>query len=220
MDSIIGREPEKQLLNKIYTSSEAELVAVYGRRRVGKTFLVKNYFLVQDCVYFHITGIKKGKLSVQLERFSNIFSKVFHSGAAMRIPKTWMEAFDELTHAISQQPEAKKVVLFFDELPWLANRKSGILQALEYFWNRYWVDDKRLRLVLCGSSSSWMINKIVRNRGGLHNRVTRKLRLMPLTLAESKAFLAHNGIRLSDEQVLKLYMAIGGIPYSRVRSSQ
>lgn len=213
MKDVIGREPEKRVLNTIYSSKEAELVAVYGRRRVGKTYLIKHYFQVKKCVYFHITGIKKGALNVQLDRYTKVLGDVFYPDVSIKTPATWMAAFDELSKAINKLPKSKKVVLFFDELPWLANRRSGVLQALEYFWNRYWVDDKRLKLILCGSSSSWMINKIIKNRGGLHNRVTRKIRLLPLTLEESRVFLEHQGIKLSQRQLLKLYMAIGGIPY-------
>lgn len=213
MEQVIGRDPEKQILDTIYSSREAELVAVYGRRRVGKTYLVKHHFQAKKCVYFHITGIKKGAIKVQLERYTKVLGDVFYSGASIKTPDTWMNAFEELTNAIARLPKSRKVVLFFDELPWLANRKSGVLQAIEYFWNRYWVDDKRLKLILCGSSSSWMIDKIIKNRGGLHNRVTRKIKLMPLTLEESKVFIESQGMQLSQPQLLKLYMAIGGIPY-------
>lgn len=194
-------------------TQQAELVAVYGRRRVGKTFLIKNYFQAKKCVYFQITGIKNGALSGQLERFSIVLSEIFYPGVPLKTSPTWMDAFDQLTAAINKLPKSKKVVLFFDELPWLASRKSGVLQALEYFWNRYWVDDKRIKLILCGSSSSWMINRIVKNKGGLHNRVTKRMRLMAFSLSESEHFLSHLGIKLSQRLLLKLYMAIGGIPY-------
>ncbi len=210
---IIGRMSEKQILNSIYTSKEAELVAVYGRRRVGKTYLIKNYFQAENCVYFHITGIKKGALPIQLDRYTKVFSDVFYPGVSIKSPRTWIGAFEVLTEAIDKIQKTKKVVLFFDELPWLAHRKSGVLQALEYFWNRYWVDNPRLKLILCGSSSSWMIDKIIKNRGGLHNRLTRKIKLMPFTLQEAKLFLDSQGVNLSQKQVLKIYMVLGGIPY-------
>ncbi len=210
---IIGRKPEKKILDAIYASKEAELVAIYGRRRVGKTYLIKHHFQSKNCVYFHITGIKNGALKVQLERYTRVLAEVFYPGVSLKTPESWMDAFEELTKAINIIPKIKKIVLFFDELPWLANRKSGVLQAIEYFWNRYWVDNNRLKLILCGSSSSWMISKIIKNRGGLHNRVTRKLRLMPFTLEESREFLYSQGMDLSKAHLLKLYMAIGGIPY-------
>jgi AAA+ ATPase superfamily predicted ATPase len=210
---IIGRDTERNLLNKIYLSKEAELLAVHGRRRVGKTYLIKHYFQSKQCIYFQITGIKNAKSSIQLERYTRVLSDVFYPGLSLKTPSTWMNAFEDLTQAIAKIPVTKKIVLFFDELPWLASRKSGVLQALEYFWNRYWVDDKRLKLVVCGSSSSWIIDKIIKNRAGLHNRVTRKLRLMPLNLSASKQFLAHLDVCLTQKQLLKLYMATGGIPY-------
>lgn len=160
LNVIIGRKPEKKILDSIYASKEAELAAVYGRRRVGKTYLIKHHFQSKNCVYFHITGIKNGALKVQLERYTKVLAEVFYPGVSLKTPENWMDAFEELTKAISIIPKIKKIVLFFDELPWLANRKSGVLQAIEYFWNRYWVDNNRLKLILCGSSSSWMISKM------------------------------------------------------------
>ena len=205
LKAVLGRKPEKRLLNTIYSSKAAELVVIYGRRWVGKTYLIKHYFQPKRGIYFQITGIKNGALGVQLNRYTKVLGETFYPDISIQTPATWMAAFDELTKAINKLPQSKKVVLFFDELPWLANRKSGVLQAIEYFWNRYWVDDKRLKLILCGSSSSWMINKIIKNRGGLHNRVTKKIRLMPFTLEESRVFLEHQNITLSKKLLLKLY---------------
>ncbi len=213
MSLIVGRDPEKKILHTLYHSRDAELIAVYGRRRVGKTYLIKNFFQSQDGIYFHITGIKNGSLKTQLMRYIKIFSEVFYPHITLKTPNTWMEAFEILNNAIHQQPKHQKIVLFFDELPWLASRRSGILQALEYFWNQYWVNDERLKLIVCGSSSSWMLNKVIKNRGGLHHRVTRKLRMMPFTLSETQEFLQYQDIHLSQSQIAKLYMVMGGIPY-------
>ena len=126
-----------------------------------------------------------------------------------------MDAFEELTNAIKKSPKNRnrKIVLFFDELPWMATRKSGVISALEYFWNRYWVDDPRIKLIVCGSAASWIIKKIIKNRGGLHNRVTRKIRLIPFNLHETFLFLKHIGYQCNRQQALKLYMVMGGIPF-------
>lgn len=213
MDIIVGRDNEKKELEDAYASKEAELIAVYGRRRVGKTHLVRNFYSKKRCLFFCVTGIKYGLIQVQLERFAKMLGEIFYSGAQLKSPATWMEAFQQLSEAIRSISKKKKIVLFFDELPWLASKKSGVLQALEYFWNQYWVNDVRLNLVICGSSASWMIKKIIKNRGGLHNRITRRINLMPFNLRESKYFLEKMGVKLKSPHLVRLYMAMGGVPY-------
>jgi len=122
------------------------------------------------------------------------------------------ETFEILTNAI-EQAHNKKIVLFFDELPWMATRNSRILQAVDYYWNQYWSNDPRIKLIICGSSASWIIHKIIKNKGGLYNRITRKMHLKPFKLNETKHFLQQSGIKLNNEQILSLYMVTGGIPH-------
>ncbi len=213
MNRIIGRDAEKDELSEAFNSNYAEFIAVYGRRRVGKTYLIKNFFQAKKCVYFQMTGIYKGSLDKQLARFSKEVGETFYKGASMKIPDNWMGAFEELTHAIAQVPKNKKIVIFLDEIPWMSTRKSGVISALEYFWNRYWVNNTRVKLVACGSAASWIIKKIIKNRGGLHNRVTRKIRLLPFNLSETFLYLKHVGYQCNHQQVVKLFMAMGGIPF-------
>jgi len=213
MITIIGRELEKHELEEAYLSKKAELIAVYGRRRIGKTYLIKNFFQSKKCVYFQTVGIYQGLIKNQLARFSKELGKTFYQGAELKPTNNWIDAFYELTKAINLIPKNKKIVLFFDELPWLATRKSNILPALEYFWNRYWSNDNRLKLIVCGSAASWIIKKIIKNRGGLHNRVTRKLRLLPFNLEDTHLYLKYLGYTCSLQQTLKLYMIMGGIPF-------
>lgn len=213
MDKIIGRSKEKGELDEAYNSNNAEFIAVYGRRRVGKTYLIKNFFQAKKCVYFQMTGIYKGSLNNQLSRFSKELGAAFYRDASIKIPMNWMDAFEELTHAIQQIPKNKKIIIFFDELPWMSTRKSGVISALEYFWNRYWVNDKRIKLIACGSAASWIIKKIIKNRGGLHNRVTRRIRLLPFNLYETSLYLRHVGYQCNYQQIVKLYMSMGGIPF-------
>lgn len=213
MDRIIGRHAEKVELSEAFNSSNAEFIAVYGRRRVGKTYLIKNFFQAKKCVYFQMTGIYKGSLDKQLARFSEEVGETFYRGASIKVPTNWMDAFEELRHAIEQVPKNKKIVVFFDELPWMSTRKSGVIPALEYFWNRYWVNDKRVKLIACGSAASWIIKKIIKNRGGLHNRVTRKIKLLPFNLYETSLYLKHVGYQCNHQQTVKLFMAMGGIPF-------
>lgn len=213
MDKIIGRSREKKELDDAFNSNDAEFIAVYGRRRVGKTFLIKNFFQGKKCTYLQMTGIYKGSLNKHLSRFSKEIGETFYNGASIKVPENWMDALEELTRAIKQAPNNKKIVIFLDELPWVATRKSGVISALEYFWNRFWVNDKRIKLIVCGSAASWIIKKIIKNKGGLHNRVTRKIRLLPFNLNETSLYLKHLGYQCNYQQVLKLYMIMGGVPF-------
>lgn len=213
IDNIIGRRAEKNELEEAYASHEAEFVVVYGRRRVGKTYLIKSFFQEKRCIFFQNVGIYNGSIKEQLTRFSKEIGNTFYQGAAIKVPLNWMEALEALSHAISQIPKNKKVVLFFDELPWMSTHRSGILRALEYFWNRHWVNDKRLKLIVCGSSASWMIQKIVKGRGGFHNRLTRKLNLLPFNLNETSSYLKYIGYPCQHKQVLYAYMVTGGVPF-------
>lgn len=213
MDPIIGRKQEIQELEELYSSNQAEFISVYGRRRVGKTYLIKNFFKAKDAIFFHITGVRDASIDVQLNRFSKTIGEIFYHGTPIKTAQTWMDAFDILNIAIEKTPKTNKIIIFFDELPWLATPKSGLIQAIEYFWNRHWVDNKNLKLVVCGSSASWIIKNIIKNRGGLHNRTTARIKLMPFTLHETKLFLEYLEFNINKKQLLKIYMAIGGIPF-------
>ncbi len=213
MSKIVSRLKEKELLNRLLKSKNAEFLALYGRRRIGKTYLIRNFFEEAPCVFFHVTGMQEGKLEEQLELFVKQIGITFYNGASLAPRKRWMDAFEDLTKAIQTLPKNKKVVLFFDEFPWMATKKAKLLSALDYYWNRYWVNDPRLKLIVCGSSASWVIKNIINNKGGLYNRITYSLKLEPFTLSETKTFLRHKGIKLNHQQILDLYMVIGGVPY-------
>jgi uncharacterized protein len=210
---IIGRSAEKNGLEHAFQSNEAEFITVFGRRRVGKTFLIRHFFNTKNCYYFQTTGIYKGTLAQQLTQFAKELGTTFYQGASIQIPTDWMNAFEQLTQAMQTLPKNKKIVLFFDELPWMATRRSGIIQALEYFWNRHWVNNHKIKLIICGSAASWIIKKIIKNRGGLHNRITRKIKLMPFNLHETHLYLNYLKYPCSEQNILKLYMATGGVPF-------
>lgn len=208
--SVVGRREELKILEKVRNSNDAELLAVYGRRRVGKTYLISEFFR-DTGTYFELTGTKDAKMQEQLINFSSEFSRVFLRGERIPSPANWTEAFLQLKDAIDKLGGDQKVILFFDELPWLASQKSGFLQALEYIWNRHLSRDKRIIVIICGSAASWMITNIVHNKGGLHNRVTKKIRLLPFTLSETEDFLKSRSINLDRKQIAELYMATGGV---------
>lgn len=213
MSVIIGRELEQNALSKVIQSRNSEFVVVYGRRRIGKTYLIEQYFTKQDCVFFRTTGIQNGKLKDQLKEFAKAIGNTFYKGASIAEPDSWMKAFEELTKAISNIDSKKKIVLFLDELPWMATRRSGILEALGYYWNQYWERSERIKLIVCGSSASWIIKNILYNKGGLHNRATKEILLKSFSLIESREFLQYRKIKFNDHQILQLYAVMGGVPH-------
>ena len=210
IEKVIGRDHEKEIMHEILHSESAELLAVYGRRRVGKTFLIRNFF--EEHIAFEFSGIHDANTKTQLENFSLALS-VFSRSQLLDTPVNWLNAFKMLTDYMTPLLKKKKQVIFFDEFPWIHSQRSGFLQAFENFWNSWAVKQQNLIVVICGSSASWMIKKVVNNRGGLHNRVTKKIRLLPFTIAETELFLKSRNIKLDRYQVLQLYMVMGGIPH-------
>ncbi|MDN3506971.1 MAG: ATP-binding protein [Simkaniaceae bacterium] len=210
--AIIGREKEKKTFEKVLRSREAEFVALYGRRRVGKTFLVREYFSKKG-TFFEFSGLKNASISIQLENFAKALSRTFYKNAPLKVPKDWQEAFEMLTEQVEKHPKSKKIILFLDEFPWLATRRSGVVQALDYFWNQFWSRFPNLIVVVCGSAASWMLEHLIQAKGGLHNRLTRRILLEPFNLKEVERFLKSRKIKLNQKQVVDLYMCMGGIPY-------
>ena len=211
--NLVGRERELAELADIEKSPLAELVVVYGRRRVGKTWLIRNYFSNKTGVYFEAIGIYQGTLKEQLTQFCKVISEVFYDSTAIEISESWMEAFELLTKCLGKQPKNKKLFIFIDEFPWMASPRSGIIKAFEYYWNRHWSTMPNLKLIICGSSAAWLIKKIIKHKGGLHNRVTHKIRLMPFSFKETRNYLLYKGVQLSKLQLLKLYFIVGGVPF-------
>jgi len=208
---IIGRKVEKESLNKAYLSAEAEFIVVHGRRRVGKTYLIREFYEKKKCLFVHVTGEIKGKMHEQIKRFAESLSKTFFDNAPLQL-NSWEEAFKLLEQQIHKH-ENKKIVIFLDELPWLATRRSGLLKIIDYYWNHHWSKLKNIILIVCGSSASWLIKNIIYDKGGLHNRITCEINLKPFNLSETREFLNHRKIKLNNRHILSLYMALGGVPY-------
>ncbi len=206
--SVIGRDEQKDLFEEALTSSKSEFIVVYGRRRVGKTFLIKN--VLGKRINFEMTGIQDGSLSDQLQNFADKLSEF--SGTEVKPPESWMQAFSLLKKYFSTLKTKKKKVIFLDELPWIDTRKSKFLGMLGHFWND-WAMYNNVLLVVCGSAASWMINHVLNHKGGLHNRATQYLPLQPFTLRETEQFLKAKKIKANRYQVVQLYMTLGGIPY-------
>ncbi|MES2109781.1 MAG: ATP-binding protein [Bacteroidota bacterium] len=209
MEEITGRKNELKLIKRIEKSGQPELVAVYGRRRVGKTFLIRNGF--KQGISFEFTGSSNASLSQELESFSLALSKAA-GGLPLATPGTWVQAFHMLSQFLTPLLKRERVVIFIDEFPWLDTPRSAFLSAFGQFWNSWASKEKKLVVVICGSAAAWMIKKVLNNRGGLHNRVTRRIRLLPFTVSETAEYLKLNKVKLDKYQVLQIYMAMGGIP--------
>ena len=208
---IIGRAPEKNKLKKLLTSTEAEFLIVYGRRRVGKTFLIREYF--NKNLVFDFTGAFNANIDTQLENFFGEYLGRTKGQKETNIPNSWTRAFKYLADYLSTLSKKEKHVVFIDELPWLDTHKSGFVSAFEFFWNQYVSKMSHIVLVGCGSATSWIQKKILKAKGGLYNRTTSKIRLEPFNLAETAAYLKHKKIKLTQYQIILLYMVMGGIPF-------
>ncbi|MDR0518636.1 MAG: ATP-binding protein [Clostridiales Family XIII bacterium] len=208
-EKIIGREKEKYILDCCCESNRSEFVAVYGRRRVGKTFLVRKFF--ENRFAFYATGILDGDRDEQLRNFNEEISARGHSNLA---PATnWREAFANLSRLIEGKPKAEKKIVFLDEIPWMDTMHSGFLSALDHFWNRWASVRGDVLLIVCGSATSWMVGNLVNNKGGLHNRLTRQILLAPFTLNECESYYRSRNISMSRYEMVEAYMIFGGVPY-------
>ena len=208
-EKIIGRKGEVLLLKQLIASPKAEFVAIYGRRRIGKTYLVKNVYAGHTS--FEFTGTQNATLKNQLFKFFEKIKTFFGETPNAKPPSTWYEAFQVLKTGLAKKNDQKQVV-FFDELPWIATPKSNFLEELAYFWNDWAAYQPQLVIVVCGSAAAWMLQKVVNGKGGLHNRLTQRINLKPFTLAETQQYLESLGVRWDHYQTLQFYMAVGGVP--------
>lgn len=211
MATIIGRKQEQKELLRLYESEESEMVVVYGRRRVGKTYLVNQTF-AQQGFDFKVTGLYKKRLAAQLENFA-LALREYTTDDSIPVAKNWMEAFNQLKKYLKDNPSGKKRVLFFDELPWMDTRGSMFLGAFEWFWNGWASARGDIMLIVCGSATNWIINKLFKQKGGLYNRAGSKMFLLPFSLSETEQYLKRQGIELERYDIAQVYMIMGGIPY-------
>ena len=215
MAEIIGRKAEQAELLRIFNRRQAQLVAVYGRRRVGKTFLVRE-LLKEHFVFYH-TGISplelegRNLLDAQLTAFA---STLAYSGASVSgRPKNWTEAFQWLRNFLVEQDPQKRMVVFIDEMPWMDTPRSGFISAFEHFWNGWGAGQDNLMMIVCGSATSWIEDNLINGYGGLYDRTSAEIRLSPFTLKETEQMLLSQGVTLSRYDIAQAYMAVGGIPY-------
>lgn len=210
MDYFIGREPEIKQLEQIYAESRPAFVAVFGRRRIGKTLMIRHVF--GERMTFHLTGIGNVTTAQQLVNFQAAFERQAPLLLHRSTPKNWFSAFQQLITFLEKEKKGKKIV-FLDELPWLDTAKSDFMPSLEHFWNSWASARTDVLLIVCGSAASWMLKKLIHNRGGLHNRVTTRIRLEPFTLREAEQLLLRKNAALDRYQIIQYYMAVGGVPF-------
>ena len=212
---MIGRTNEINELNRLYEKNTPELVSVYGRRRVGKTYLINQVF--KDRFAFRHAGVspaendKKGALKTQLYQF--YLSLCLYGMKPTHCPKNWQEAFYMLENLLVKSDDGSRQVVFIDELPWLDTPRSNFISAFESFWNGWGSSRDNLMLIICGSATSWMQDKLINNYGGLYNRITCQLKIMPFTLRECEEYFESNHIAYSRYDIVSSYMTVGGIPY-------
>lgn len=207
---IVGRKRELQQLQMIVESPKSEFLAIYGRRRVGKTFLIREFFEYK--FDFQISGLANANTSQQLFNFHVSLSRQY-SVSYEHAPNNWLEAFQRLIDYLEGIEKDTKKILFFDEMPWLDTKKSDFVMGLEHFWNSWASNRKDILLIACGSAAAWMINELINNTGGLHNRVTQKIKINPFCLKETEELLERKNGVFDRYQIVQIYMALGGIPY-------
>jgi len=208
---IAGRHDERKILDWQHERAGSQFLAIYGRRRVGKTYLIRQHY-AKDIV-FSYTGLKDSGKRAQLDNF---YAGLLRQTKTKELPpKNWTQAFALLQeHIVKSKPRKnKKMVIFLDEIPWIDSKRSGFIPAFTSFWNSFCANRNDIILVICGSAATWIINKIVNNKGGLHNRITQALNLQPFDITEAKEMLSKQKVRLSHKDLVQLYMCVGGIPY-------
>jgi AAA+ ATPase superfamily predicted ATPase len=205
---LIGRKNEIRELQRFHASDRPELIVVYGRRRVGKTYLIKEHFKNDFAFYF--TGTVGTSNAAHLRNFDEAIAE--YGGEAAPASANWHNAFGKLRALLFAQGEGRKVV-FMDEMPWLDAPGTDFLTAFDYFWNSWASAIPEILFILCGSSTSWITKKLFRNRGGLHNRVTGRIYLAPFSLGECEEFFKSRRVEITRYQMLESYMVFGGIPF-------
>lgn len=205
---MIGRKKELKILQNAYESPESQLVAIYGRRRIGKTYLVNEAF--GHNFAFHHSGLKKANMKEQLKQFRMSLRQQGYWDCP--VLHDWQEAFFELGNFLSRSSEGKKVV-FLDEMPWMDTFRSNFLTAFEGFWNGWAFLRKDILMIVCGSATTWILKKVVHSREGLHNRLSARIRLEPFTLYECREYAEEENLGFDERQIAECYMALGGVAY-------
>ena len=208
-ERIFGREKELEKLQRLLDSKKPEFLAIYGAG-VWKTYLIQEFFKDKG-VFFAFTGTRKGSKRSQISKFDRVLKSKFEIPNDKKTPANWDDALHLLQETVNKIEGSKKIIIFFDELPWLASKCSGFLEALEFLWNQHFSLLTNVILIVCGSAANWIIKKVINNKGGLYGRLTEIIKLNAFTLDESMKYLQSQGVKLSYKQVVELYMCFGGV---------
>ena len=209
MEQLVGRSKELTIFKETVASDKSEFIAITGRRRIGKTFLVNTFF--KDDICFYMTGVQNQPVKTQLQAFTNELMN--RQKKVLGMPDGWLQAFWMLRDYVETVNTDRKKVIFIDELSWIDTPKSGFIQIFAHFWNSWAAWTKDIILIIAGSSTSWIVHKIYNDTGGFHNRVTKRIWLEPFKLSETEAFLKHKNINLTRYEIVLIYMAFGGVPF-------
>lgn len=207
-EKIVGREEHIAALERYVAGERSEFIAIYGRRRVGKTFLVKELF--EDRFFFRVTGRDNVTTKEQLANFN--FALNEQLGIEARA-ENWSDALLLLRRAIEAAGTDDAKIIFIDELPWFDTARSGFVSALEHFWNDWANYRNDVKIITCGSATTWMLNKVINAHGGLHNRATHTMLIEPFTLYEAEAYFKSRGMQYERLEIISAYMAVGGVAY-------
>jgi hypothetical protein len=214
--NLVGRKEELKKLELLFLSNRAEFLAIYGRRRVGKTYLIKTFLAKSAARYMSVSGQRKASTKKQISFFQKEIELRFFKGKRIAPLLNWNQVFSQITtsvKALAKKKPKEKIVIFLDELPWMCGGKSTLLSTIDHFWNTEWQYISNLKFIVCGSAASWMLEKVINAKGGLYNRLTAQICLKPLTVDGVKEYLKQNSIHWTNDILIESYMVFGGVPY-------
>lgn len=206
---IIARKEELSILKEAYECDSSQFIAIYGRRRIGKTYLAREAFNYN--FFFSHSGIANGSKKEEINAFLQSLKE--QGGEYDMQASDWLGAFSYLKRKI-ESSDLKKKVIFLDELSWIAGKRGDeFLKALEFFWNSWASNRKDVLLLVSSSATSWLLNHIIHSKGGFYHRLNHTIKLSPFSLKECKEYVLNSDYGMTDGQILECYMVFGGIPY-------
>jgi AAA+ ATPase superfamily predicted ATPase len=204
----IGRERELSSFEDKYSSKGSQLIAVYGRRRIGKSAFLKQFITKKRYAYY-FEGVEGLDTSEQLDLFKRELARQTRDPLLNRLKlDTWTDVFEYITDSMLATKRAEKVIIVLDEFQWMAVGRTKLQALIKYFWDNCW-KDKNLMLILCGSVSSYMVEKVVKSKA-LYGRLTAELCLQTLNLREVQKLIRPSRGILEN---VKYLLVFNGIPY-------
>ncbi|MFH1831150.1 MAG: ATP-binding protein [Pseudomonadota bacterium] len=204
MRKFVGRHNYLKKLENIWNQHKVGLISIYGRRRVGKTELIRVFSRNKAAWIFE--AIEGENTASQIKHFLNQLSQFTKEPYLRDLDyKDWPPVFDLLSNKIKQK---KDLIVAFDELSWMAARKTKLISYIKYYWDKEWKYHPHLLLILCGSVASWMVKNVVRSNA-LYGRISENILLDPLKPFEVAEFI---GKKRGKKEILEYLLSFGGIP--------